>query len=81
MEQMKFILETKSVVKTILYCLFCLMPSLSHGKEISVPSSIKTIHEAVSIAQAGDTIVVDSGEYIENILIDKTLTLKSKYGP
>ena len=78
---MKFILETKSVVKIILSCLFCLMPSLSHGKEISVPSSIKTIHEAVSVAQSGDTIVVDNGEYLENILIDKALTLKSKHGP
>ena len=43
---------------------------------INVPDNYDTIQEAVDNAQSGDTIVVDSGTYDEQVVIDKSLTLQ-----
>ncbi len=48
---------------------------------IHVPDNYKTIQEAVNSASSGDTIVVNEGDYRENIVISKPLTLKSGNGP
>ncbi len=37
-----------------------------------------TISEAITAAEAGDTIVVDSGTYVENVVVDKALTLTGR---
>lgn len=47
---------------------------------ISVPENFKTIQEAVEKAQSGDTILVKSGNYHENVVITKSLTVKSDKG-
>lgn len=39
------------------------------------PADFHTIQEAVNAASSGDTIFVNAGLYVENVTIDKTLTL------
>ncbi len=42
---------------------------------------VATINYAISIAQAGDTIVVDAGTYVENVVVNKSVTIRGvKYG-
>lgn len=41
-------------------------------------SGINSIQEAVETAEPGDTVLVESGHYEENISIDKDLTLKAQ---
>ena len=45
------------------------------SKNLVVPQDYQTIGEAISHASPGDTIIVQSGIYNENIQIDKSLTL------
>lgn len=47
---------------------------------INVPDNFKTIQEAVENAQTGDTVLVKSGNYHENIIVSKTITIKSDKG-
>ncbi len=63
-------------------CLVMLMAVIinTQAATITVPDNYKTIHEAVENAQAGDTVFVKSGNYHENIVISKSLTLKSEKG-
>ena len=53
----------------------------SEAATIYVRDNYKTIQEAVDHALPGDTIIVKDGEYRENIVISKPLTLKSDKGP
>jgi len=39
------------------------------------PADFHTIQEAISAAEAGDTIFVKNGTYYENVVVNKTLTL------
>lgn len=52
-----------------------------HAAIIYVPGNFKTINEAVKNASPKDTIIVSSGNYVENIVITKPLTIKSSKGP
>lgn len=45
-----------------------------------VPQDYKSIQEAIDIAVPGDTVLVDDGHYAENLLIKKTLELRSMGG-
>ncbi len=45
-----------------------------------VPADYKNIQDAIDIAETGDTVVVDDGRYAENLLIEKTLGLRSTGG-
>ncbi len=47
---------------------------------LNVPEDSKSIQGAIDTVAAGDTIVVGDGLYTENLVIDKTLTLRSKGG-
>jgi nitrous oxidase accessory protein NosD len=38
------------------------------------------IQEAIIAASAGDTIIVSDGDYIENIIVNKRLTIRSENG-
>jgi parallel beta-helix repeat protein len=49
-------------------------------KAIYVPDDYAKIQYAVDNAGAGDTIIVRDGTYIENINVDKRLTIKSENG-
>ena len=51
----------------------------SHASEtLVVPQDYSTIGEAISHATAGDTILIQSGVYSENLQIDKPLTLEGQ---
>jgi parallel beta-helix repeat protein len=44
------------------------------------PADFHTIQEAINAADDGDTILVYSGTYYENVIVNKTLTVKSQSG-
>lgn len=52
-----------------------------HAATIQVPDDYKTIQEAVNSASPGDFILVGDGEYSENVVVKKTVILKSANGP
>ena len=47
---------------------------------IHVPDNYETIQAAVEAASLGDTIIVSDGMYIENIEVNKSLTIRSENG-
>jgi len=55
--------------------------NLTKGSTINVPADYSTIQEAINAASPDDTIIVAAGTYNENIIIDKSLTVKSVGGP
>jgi parallel beta-helix repeat protein len=44
------------------------------------PADFHTIQEAINAADDGDTVLVYSGTYCENVIVNKTLTVKSQSG-
>ncbi len=46
------------------------------AKEIKVPDEFKTIQEALNAAEPGDVILIAGGDYTENLLITKSVTLQ-----
>ena len=55
-------------------------PATAIGATINVPADHATIQAAVTAASPGDTILVADGTYIENVTIDKNITLLSVNG-
>lgn len=47
----------------------------SYSLTLYVPDDYKTIQEAINAAEAGDTIIVEPGNYTENVLVNKTVSL------
>lgn len=58
-----------------------LAPCVAGAATLYVPERFKTIQEAVNAAMPYDTVVVNSGVYVENVLIEKPLILRSNAGP
>jgi parallel beta-helix repeat protein len=54
--------------------------STYNTSQIYVPDNYSTIQSAVNAASYGDTIIVRDGTYIENIKVDKRLTIQSENG-
>jgi parallel beta-helix repeat protein len=54
------------------------VPAGHASKTLVVPQDYSTISEAISHASDGDTVVVQSGVYNENLQIDKPLTLEGQ---
>ncbi|MBO9427330.1 cadherin domain-containing protein [Labrenzia sp. R4_1] len=54
--------------------------TITVGNQIKVGTDFGTIQLAINAAQAGDTIVVPAGDYIENLVIDKAITIKALNG-
>ena len=48
------------------------------SKTLTVPDQYPTIGAAVEAAASGDTVLVKSGAYYENIQVDKPLTLEGQ---
>jgi len=72
-------MRTKMLVLPILL----LLASGLHSDTIHVPSEYSTIQEGLNAAQAGDTVLVASGTYIENLIWPNTQSIKllSESGP
>jgi nitrous oxidase accessory protein len=85
MERIKKV-KRRSLLITIplLLCLLLLITLKfpASAKELSVgqEESYKTIQDAVNAASPGDTIIVARGTYIENVFVNKPLTIKSSDG-
>lgn len=45
------------------------------GATITVPDNYPTIQEAINVASDGDTIFVRNGTYVENIVVNKSISL------
>jgi len=54
--------------------------SVSAAKTIYVPDDYAKIQWAVDSASDGDTIIVRDGNYYENVVVNKQLTIKSENG-
>jgi parallel beta-helix repeat protein len=73
--------------KTLKFMIFCILitslfqamktDKVQSQRTIIVPDEYQTIQEAINMAETGDTILVKSGTYIENVVVNKTLTLKA----
>ena len=65
----------------VAFCLVCVSLK-SNAAEINVPGDYITIQSAISAASPGDSIVVDSGTYVENLNFGgKILYVRSINGP
>lgn len=58
-----------------------LLTTASRAAIIHVPEDYKSIQQAIDMASPDDEIIVKSGVYKENILIEKTVALRSSAGP
>ncbi len=73
----RFLLSTLSFIFAI-----GLLPAspVKAATTIYVPDNFPTIQAAVNAASAGDTIVVRTGTYTENVKVNKSVTIKSNNG-
>lgn len=65
---------------SLIIFLFVAFTVAASAEEIYVPDDKGTISEAVNAANPGDSIIVRDGIYTENVLVDKTLTIRSENG-
>ena len=56
-------------------CLTVYLPVKAESKTITVPDDFPTIQEAINAADAGDTIFVKRGTYVENPVVNKSVSL------
>ena len=56
------------------------LPASAADREVGRGGTYPTIHQAVSAANPGDTVIVAPGTYIENVLVDKPVTIRSSHG-
>ncbi|AXI25458.1 hypothetical protein CFE53_04650 [Methanofervidicoccus sp. A16] len=69
-------------VYTTLFLLTLFLGIVSvYGDTIYVPDNYSTIQRAIDAAKDGDVIVVRDGIYYENLVINKSIILKSENGP
>ena len=61
--------------------LLALLATAGHGNTRLVPTSYPTIQQGIFASTAGDTVLVLPGTYVENILIDRDVAVKSAEGP
>jgi len=58
--------------------LVAVKPAKAEGKTIIVPQDFATLNAAIDNASQGDTIFVKNGVYMENLVIDKPLTIMAE---
>ncbi len=56
-------------------CLTVYLPVRAESKTITVPDDSPTIQEAINAADVGDTIFVKRGTYVENPVVNKSVSL------
>lgn len=80
----KRITVTEMFLRVLSVLLVCLLShGVSHISEAAtsyVRDNYKNIQDAINNAAPNDTIIVRDGEYAENIVISKPLTVKSEHG-
>lgn len=80
---MKFVKKTSLMICVMLFAsLFAGLGlvQLTSAATILVPSEELTIQKAINNASSGDTIVVDDGFYVENLVVNQSVTIKSANG-
>ena len=66
----------------IVMCMAALLfPATAPAAELKVPDRYEGVQKAIESAGPGDTVVVKAGQYRENIVITKPLTLKGAGSP
>ena len=70
----------KFVFIVFAFLILTALANVSTAKTIYVPDNYAKIQWAVDNASAGDTIVVRDGVYVENVYVDKSLTIMSENG-
>jgi pectin methylesterase-like acyl-CoA thioesterase len=56
-------------------CLTAYLPVKAESKTITVPDDFPSIQEAINAADAGDTIFVKRGTYVENPVVNQSVSL------
>jgi nitrous oxidase accessory protein len=56
-------------------CLTVYLPARAESNTITVPNDFPTIQKAINAANAGDTILVKRGTYVENPVVNKSVSL------
>ncbi|MGZ8876124.1 MAG: hypothetical protein ACXW1F_06535, partial [Halobacteriota archaeon] len=65
----------------LLFSLFLGLVTQASANELTVGTGqYTTIQAAVNAAQPGDTVLIPPGTYSENVLVNKSLTIKSSAG-
>jgi len=74
----------KEVLVEMLFCtailFLCAFISSASASTLYVPDDYSTIQAAVDGASDGDTIIVRDGTYVENVDVNKSVTIKSENG-
>lgn len=55
------------------------LPAIVISSQHRVPQQYRTIQSAINTSKAGDTVLVEHGIYFENIVINKNITLASRF--
>jgi parallel beta-helix repeat protein len=71
---------TLMILTSILMPALKTLPVKAEPRTIIVPDDYPTIQVAVDAASPGDTIIVRAGTYIENVNVNKSLTIESESG-
>tara|TARA_B100000959_G_scaffold266985_1_gene310005 strand:- start:137 stop:802 length:666 start_codon:yes stop_codon:yes gene_type:complete len=67
---MNFLIKNKNFIITLIF-------SFGFSDIIHVPEEYSTIQEAIDASVDGDTVLVANGEYVENLVINKSIVLAS----
>jgi len=68
------------IMKKLIFTFCFLFPIFSFSQIIHIPSDYPTIQEGINASENGDTVLVDTGTYFENINFNgKSITVTSNY--
>lgn len=71
--------KTIGIITVIMMCFWVCCFQIGHAAQtLVVPDDYRTIQEAIENAAKGDTILIKSGIYYENLLVDKSLTIQGE---
>jgi parallel beta-helix repeat protein len=78
---MKKAVRAGALVSVLLFSLFLGLVTYASANALTVGTGqYTTIQAAVNAAQPGDTVLIPPGTYSENVLVNKSLTIKSSAG-